>query len=135
MRRAGANGELTVRVDSGLWSNDTIATLGRLGVRYTMAVRCGVKTVATAIATIPDDAWVDIDYPEGGHAQVAECGYTTGTGRRQVTRRLVVRRGWSGPSRSSSGAARTRARSGGGAGGRRRGSAGGASSLGRRTAR
>ncbi len=28
VRRAGANGELTVRVDSGLWSNDTIATLG-----------------------------------------------------------------------------------------------------------
>ncbi len=92
VRRAGATGALTVRVDSGFWSNDTIATLGRLDVRYTMAVRCGVETVAAAIATIAEEAWVGIDYPDGGQAQVAECAYTTGTGRRQVTRRLVVRR-------------------------------------------
>ena len=39
--RAGATGPLTVRVDSGFWSNDTIAELNRLNVRYTMAVRCG----------------------------------------------------------------------------------------------
>ena len=92
VRRAGATGEVTVRVDSGFWSNDTITTLSRLNVRYTMAVRCGVKTVATAIATIPAAAWVDIDYPTGGQAQVADTTYTTGSGRRQVTRRLVVRR-------------------------------------------
>jgi hypothetical protein len=92
VRRAGATGELTIRVDSGFWSNDTIATLSRLNVRYTMAVRCGVKTVATAIAAIPETVWVDIDYPAGGQAQVAECDYITGSGPRQVTRRLVVRR-------------------------------------------
>ena len=39
-----------------------------------------------------EDAWVDIAYPDGGQAQVADTTYTTGTGRRQVTRRLVVRR-------------------------------------------
>jgi hypothetical protein len=92
VRRAGATGPLTVRVDAGFWSNDTIATLNRLDVRYTMAVRCGVTTVAAAIAAIPDKVWVDIDYPEGGQAQVADTIYTTGHGRRQVTRRLVVRR-------------------------------------------
>jgi hypothetical protein len=92
VRRAGATGALTVRVDSGFWSNDTITTLGRLNVRYTMAVRCGVKTVATAIAAIPDEAWIDIDYPDGGQAQVADTTYTAGSGRRQITRRLVVRR-------------------------------------------
>jgi hypothetical protein len=54
VRRAGATGPLTVRVDSGFWSNDTIATLGRLDVRYTMAVRCGAKTVAAAIATVAE---------------------------------------------------------------------------------
>jgi hypothetical protein len=58
VRRAGASGEITVRVDSGFWSNDTITTLNRLDVRYTMAVRTN----------------------------------TTGTGRRRVTRRLIVRR-------------------------------------------
>ena len=92
VRRAGATGPLTVRVDAGFWSNDTITTLGRLDVRYTMAVRCGVKTIAAAIATIDEDAWVDIDYPDGGQAQVADTTYTTGHGKRQTTRRLVVRR-------------------------------------------
>ena len=92
VRRAGATGPLTVRVDSGFWSNDTITTLGRLNVRYTMAVRTGVTTVAAAIAAIADTAWVDIDYPAGGQAQVADTTYTTGSGRRQVSRRLVVRR-------------------------------------------
>ena len=44
VRRAGATGEMVMRFDSGYWSNDTIAVLGRLDVRYTMAVRtriCG----------------------------------------------------------------------------------------------
>ena len=40
VRRAGAAGEIVIRFDSGFWSRATIATLGRLGVRYTMAVRC-----------------------------------------------------------------------------------------------
>jgi hypothetical protein len=92
VRRAGATGTLTVRVDSGFWSNDTIATLNRLDVRYTMAVRCATKGIAAAIAGIPEEAWVDIDYTPDGQAQVAECAYTTGTGRRAVTRRLIVRR-------------------------------------------
>ncbi|MEZ5255309.1 MAG: IS1380 family transposase [Microthrixaceae bacterium] len=92
VRRAGAVGELTVRVDSGFWSNDTIAALGRLDVRYTMAVRCATKAIAAAIATIPETAWQSIDYTPDGEAQVAECDYTSGKGRRAVTRRLVVRR-------------------------------------------
>jgi len=92
VRRAGAAGELTVRVDSGFWSNDTIAELARLDVRYTMAVRCGTKAIAAAIAKIPETAWQDIDYTADGEAQVAECDYTTGQGQRAVTRRLVVRR-------------------------------------------
>ena len=92
VRRAGASGEITVRMDSGFWSNDTIATLNRLDVRYTMAVRTTTTGIAAAIATIDEDAWVDIDYTCDGQAQVAECAYSTGSGRRRVTRRLVVRR-------------------------------------------
>jgi hypothetical protein len=72
------------RVDSGFWSNDTIATLGRLGVRYTMAVRTGNTAISKAIAAIAQTAWVDIDYTPDGEAQVAECRYKG--------RRLVVRR-------------------------------------------
>jgi hypothetical protein len=92
VRRAGATGELTVRFDSGFWSNDTITVLNRLDVRYTMAVRCGTKGIAAAIAVIPETAWTEIEYTVGGQAQVADCTYTTGKGKQTVTRRLVVRR-------------------------------------------
>ena len=73
-----------MRFDSGFSSKDTIATLGRLDVRYTMAVRTNNGGVSAAIAGIADDAWVDIDYTLDGQAQVAECVYQN--------RRLVVRR-------------------------------------------
>src|SRR5205085_8943101 len=43
VRRAGATGQIVARFDSGYWSNDTIAVLGRLDVRYTMAVRTRTK--------------------------------------------------------------------------------------------
>jgi hypothetical protein len=84
VRRAGATGEIVVRVDSGFWSNHTIATLGRLDVRYTMAVRTNTKGVAAAIAAINDDTWRPIDYTPDGEAQVAETVYKD--------RRLIVRR-------------------------------------------
>lgn len=92
IRRAGAAGELVMRFDSGFWSGATIEALGRLDVRYTMAVRTGNKAVAAAIAGIDDAAWVDIAYTPDGQAQVAECDYTSGRGRHAVTRRLIVRR-------------------------------------------
>ncbi len=84
VRRAGASGEIVARFDSGFWSNETIKTLGRLNVRYTMAVRTNTPVIAGVIADIGEDAWVDIDYTDGGQAQVADCIY------KGV--RLVVRR-------------------------------------------
>ena len=84
VRRAGASGEIVVRVDSGFWSNHTIATLGRLDVRYTMAVRTGHKSLAAAIAAVDEISWRDIDYTPDGLAQVAE---TTYQGRRLIVRR------------------------------------------------
>jgi hypothetical protein len=84
VRRAGATGEIVMRFDSGFWSNETIASLGRLNVRYTMAVRTNTKGVAAAIAAIHEGDWRDIDYTPDGHAQVAECTYHG--------RRLIVRR-------------------------------------------
>jgi Transposase DDE domain group 1 len=84
VRRAGAAGEIVVRVDSGFWSKDTIATLARLDVRYTMAVRTNTKGIASAIAAIDDSAWRPIDYTPDGEAQVAECRYKG--------LRLIVRR-------------------------------------------
>jgi hypothetical protein len=88
VRRAGAAGQVTMRMDSGFWAKDTITTLKRLDVRFTMAVRCGFSAVAAAIDRIDEDSWVDIAYPDGGAAQVAETIYTTG----RHTLRLIVRR-------------------------------------------
>ena len=84
VRRCGAAGEVVMRFDSGFWSKDTIASLNRLNVRYTMAVRTNTKLVAAAISTIDESSWATIDYTPDGEAQVAECLYQK--------RRLVVRR-------------------------------------------
>jgi hypothetical protein len=84
VRRAGAAGEMVMRFDSGFWSNATIAALSRLGVRYTMAVRCSNVAVAQAISTIEEDAWAPIAYTPDGIAEVAEADYGG--------RRLIVRR-------------------------------------------
>ncbi len=54
MRRAGATGHITVWIDSGFWSNETIATSDRLHVCYTMAVRTNTKGIAVAIASIDE---------------------------------------------------------------------------------
>jgi hypothetical protein len=84
VRRAGAGGEIVMRFDSGFWSNDTIATLKRLNVRYSMGVHTNHRSVATVIAGIDENAWQEIDYTPGGQAQVAETLYNG--------RRLIVRR-------------------------------------------
>jgi len=83
-RRAGASGEIVMRFDSGFWSHATIAVLGRLDVRYTMAVHCGNSAVASVIASIDESAWEPIAYTPDGIAQVAEVDYKG--------HRLVVRR-------------------------------------------
>ena len=72
LRRAGATGTLVMRFDSGFWSKDTLSTLERLKVSYTMAVRANTKAIAQVIATIDEKEWVAIAYPEGGEAAVAE---------------------------------------------------------------
>lgn len=84
LRRAGATGRIIIRFDSGYWSNETIKTLTRLKVSYTMAVRTGTKALDAGIAAIPESDWVTIEYPSGGEAAVAECVYKG--------RRLIVRR-------------------------------------------
>jgi hypothetical protein len=83
VRRAGATGQLTLRADSGFWSARVLAACRRHGIHFSITVR-QVSTVCAAITSIPEHAWVDIDYPDGGIAQVAEA--TLGPDR------LVVRR-------------------------------------------
>ena len=93
LRRAKATGTKTVRADSGFWSWELLRTLDRHRMAWSITVTNQAK-VKAATASIPDDAWVDIDYTLGGFAQVAETVYEGG-GRRKKDRRivrLVVRR-------------------------------------------
>jgi hypothetical protein len=83
VRRAGASGELTMRMDSGFWSAKTIRACRRHQLRYSITVR-QTKPIRAAIAAIDEDAWVQIVYPDGGLAQVAETRYQGD--------RLIVRR-------------------------------------------
>jgi Transposase DDE domain group 1 len=84
LRRAGATGELTVRMDSGFWSAKLIARLRAHRVRYSVTVR-QTSTVRAAIAAIDEAAWVDIGYTGEGLAQVAETPYR---GDRLIVRRV-----------------------------------------------
>ncbi|HEX9312951.1 MAG TPA: IS1380 family transposase, partial [Actinomycetota bacterium] len=87
VRRAGATGELTVRADSGFWSERFISRCKALGVAFSITVR-QTSQVKAAIAAIPEDRWAPIDYPAGGEAAVAET--TSGEDRLIVRRTRLV---------------------------------------------
>ena len=71
VRRAGASGPLVLRADSGFWAAKVIAACRRHDIRFSITVR-QTSTVTAAIAAIGEHAWTQIDYPDGGIAQVAE---------------------------------------------------------------
>jgi len=94
VRRCGASGPLTLRADAGFFSWELIGILRRLGCSFSITVHVN-KSVHQAISAIAEDAWVDITYPDGGAAQVADIEYVTlgGRSKRKERRiRLVVRR-------------------------------------------
>jgi len=76
LRRCGADGQITLRADSGFWSWKLVDTLNRHAVLWSITV-AQQPAIRAAITQIPETAWTDIDYTAGGRAQVAECGYTT----------------------------------------------------------
>lgn len=85
VRRAGAEGEILIRADSGFYSGKVIAYLERKGCLYSIAVTQH-KRMAERIAEIPEDAWQPVpDYPETGICELAE---TTYGGRRLIVRRV-----------------------------------------------
>ena len=83
VRRAGATGPIVLRADSAFWSAKVITACRDHNVRFSITVRA-TKAVVAAIDGIDKTAWVDIDYTDGGVAQVAE---TTLAGRRLIVRR------------------------------------------------
>ena len=103
VRAAGATGQLTLRADSGFYSNAVLTTCRRAGVRFSVTARLD-KAVQRAIAAIPEEAWVPIPYwsssgtfgedeqgqPISG-ADVAEVPYIA-FGKKGMRLRLIVRR-------------------------------------------
>jgi hypothetical protein len=94
--------EIVLRADSAFYSRAVITACRRAGVRFSITVRIDAK-VRRAIATIDDDSWVEIRYPQPvwdedqqrfiSRAQIAEITYTAFEGtRHEVTARLIVRR-------------------------------------------
>jgi hypothetical protein len=83
VRRAGATGPIVLRADSAFWSAKVITACRDHNVRFSITVRA-TKAVVAAIDGIDETAWVDIDYTDGGVAQVAE---TTLAGCRLIVRR------------------------------------------------
>lgn len=102
-KRCGATGMIVTRADSAFYTADVVAAIGRAGARFSITARLN-RSVRAAIATIPEDGWVPIRYPNaifdeqaGGwisDAEVAETPYTAfkSRGRKRVTARLIVRR-------------------------------------------
>ena len=84
VRRAGASGPLTLRADSGFYSQHVVKACRDHGVAYSITVRQD-SAVQTAIEGISEGSWTPIDYTLGGEAEVSECSYGDG-------HRLVVRR-------------------------------------------
>jgi hypothetical protein len=71
VRRAGADGEILVRADSGFEHKKITAKLRAKGCLYSIGIRA-LRPVA-AIEAIPDGAWRPVaDYPETGRAEIAE---------------------------------------------------------------
>lgn len=103
-RRAGATGTITVRANSAYYNHDVVAAARAAGARLSLTARMD-PAVTAAISRIPEQAWVDITYPNAvwdeqeqrwiSDAQVAEVEYTAFTSRKKaehVTARLIVRR-------------------------------------------
>lgn len=86
VRRAGATGPIVMRMDAGFWSRKVIDACIDHGVAFSITVT-RQPVITAAIQAIADDAWVDIDYTEGGTAQVAEA---TWDGWRLIVRRTRI---------------------------------------------
>jgi hypothetical protein len=72
VRRAGANGTILIRADTGFENHKLFKTFDARGVEFSIGVKQR-KTVRALIDLIDEDAWVTLaDYPEGGEAQIAE---------------------------------------------------------------
>jgi hypothetical protein len=92
VRNAGATGALTLRADSAFYSKSFVRACRDHDARFSVTVK-QLKPIKKAIAAIPEEDWVPIDYWLEGGADVAETTYTAFTNtKHEITLRLIVRR-------------------------------------------
>jgi hypothetical protein len=101
-RQIGAAGLVLLRADSAYYTSTVLAAARRAGARFSITVAMN-SSVRRAIATITEQAWTPIRYPDAvwdddgqcwiSDAEVAETTYTPFAGTRyEITARLIVRR-------------------------------------------
>ena len=102
-RAAGCTGTVVVRMDSAFYSAAACGAARRAGAFFSVTVQMNPH-VRAAIAAIPADRWVPIQYPRAiwddqlrawvSDAEVAETKYTAFTSKKAgaITARLIVRR-------------------------------------------
>lgn len=89
VRTAGATGELTLRADSGFYSEKVVGACRKRDVRFSITARL-YKHLHETIAALPEEAWTAIPYFLPG-AGVAEISYTP-FGKKGIPVRLIIRR-------------------------------------------
>ena len=92
VRYGGASGQLTVRADSGFYTQAMVAACRRMDVRFSITIRQR-QSLRNLIEAIPEADWRPIPYWMDGAADVAETTYVpfrTEPGTAPV--RLIVRR-------------------------------------------
>jgi hypothetical protein len=102
-RAAGCTGTIVARMDSAFYSAAACGAAHRAGAFFSVTVAINPH-VRTAIAAIPERAWMPIQYPRAiwddqvrawvSDAEVAEVPYTAFTSKKgtAITARLIVRR-------------------------------------------
>ena len=75
VRYAGAQGQLTVRVDSGFYTHSVVSVCRKMDVRFSVTIRQH-KSLHNRIEAIPEENWTPIPYWMDGAADVAETTYT-----------------------------------------------------------
>ncbi len=104
LNRATTPGQVIVRADSAYFSHQVVAAIRRGGASFSLTARMN-PAVTKAIATIDEQAWIPIRYPQAiwdedqhgwiSDAEVAETTFTAFTSHRHaehITARLIVRR-------------------------------------------
>ncbi len=92
VRYAGAQGQLTVRADSGFYTHSVVSVYRKQKVRFSITIRQR-QSLRNLIEAIPEDDWTPIPYWMEGAAAVAETTYVpfrSEPGAAPV--RLIVRR-------------------------------------------